>query len=270
MRDNRHYDCLVTRPAKESMCGFLLMGVAINDVEPTVPPWLSPVKITQDMEPVVRAYHARHNPVRVALEDGLRKSAIESLRRAVPEANLNGPLNPEAERLVQELVEGCRSALLCRDESVTDDILRRNAPFDGERFNRELCARVIVAAGHALGSPGHEATAKYLNDGLPPGEKGLTRDHVGRASKSHDKMLERLIRAAWRSPLVTPDLLARLMFADIELVRHLDTVYRHARVRPEFKTLRGVDLALAIHAQFDLNERIHRAAGLPRAKLTAA
>ena len=271
MSDNRHYEALTAKPARESMYGFLLMGIAISDTELKPAPWWGQIKITQDTAPAEKAYCERWNPILAVFDNGFRKQAIEGLRLAgVPEARLFSPLSTEVEALIRDLTNGYRLELKYLQERCTNDILKRSLPFDGERFSRELCARVIVAAGHALGSPGHEATAKYLNGGLPPGEKGLTRDHVGRATKSHDKMLERLIKATWRSPLATPASLAQLTFADIELVHHLDTVYRHARARPEFKRLRGVDLALAIHAQFDLNQRLHRAAGLPRAKLTAA
>jgi hypothetical protein len=244
------------------------MGFAINDVEPKLPPWCGPVEITEDMRPVVKAYHARHNPTLAAIEDGLRKSAIESLRRAgVPEANLIAPLNSEVESLVQELVEGCRLALRHRKESVTDDILQRDAPFDGEHFNRELCARVIAATGRALGSPGHETTAKYLNDGLPYGKQGLTRHHVLRAGGRWNKMLERIIKMTGRSLPVS--VLVELLVDDQVTVHALDIVYQYARARPEFRMHRGEDLARAIHNQFDLNERVHRAACWVRAKRTA-
>lgn len=272
MSDTRHYEALTAKPTRESMYGFLLMGFAINDVEPKPPLWLGPVEKTQDMAPVVKAYYERWNPILAVFEDGFRKHAVEALRLAgMPEANLTAPLSSKVETLVRDITNSYRRELKCLEERSTTGVLKRDAPIDDEgRFCRELCARVIVAAGRALGSPGHEATAKYLNAGLPPGKKGLTRDHVGRATKSHDRMVERLIRATWRSAFATPDSLALLMFADLELVRHLGAVYRHARVRPEFKTLRGVELAEAIHARFDLNEVVHRASGLPRAKLTAA
>jgi hypothetical protein len=213
----------------------------------------------------VKAYHARHNPTLAAIEDGLRKSAIESLRCAgMPEANLTAPINLEVGTLVQELVEGCRLALRYRWESITDDILQRSAPLDGERYNRELCARVIAATGHALGSPGHETTAEYLNDGIPSGKPGLKRHHVMRAVGRWNKMLERIIKLTGRSLPVS--IIVELMWEDFVTVRALDIVYQQARARPEFRTHRGEDLAWAVHNQFDLNERIHRAADWVRAK----
>ena len=271
MSDNRHRDCLVTRPAKESRYAFLLMSFAINDVEPTLPPWSGPVKITQDMEPVVKAYHERWNPILAVFEDGFRKQAIEGLRRAgVPETNLVAPLNSEAEAVIRDLTNGYRLELRYLSEKNASDVLQRNAPFDGERYARELCARVITATGYALGSPGHEMTAKYLNAGLPSGERGLTRHHVRRAGESCRKMWERLIRAIAGSSLGLPvSAIVELMDADRVTVGALDLVYRQARTRSEFRMRRGEDLAWAIHNQFDLNERIHRAACWVRAKRTA-
>jgi hypothetical protein len=272
MTDQIHYDRLVVKPERESYYAFLLMGFAINDVEQKPPLWLSPVEITQDMAPVIKAYWARRNPILAAIQDGYRKHAIEALRLAkTPGAKLSGALSPEVEALVRDLTNGYRQELKCLEEGGTTDLLKRGAPIDGEgRYSRELCARVIVAAGRMLGSPGHDATAKYINGGLPSGKKGLTRDHVGRVAKSHDKMLERLIRATWRSPLGSPpDLIVPLMLADLELVQCLAIVYRDARTRPEFKGLGGEDLAWAIHAKFDLNEMIHRAACRVRVESTA-
>jgi hypothetical protein len=272
MTDQSHYDRLVVKPERESYYAFLATGFAINDVEPKPPFWLGPVEITQDMAPVIKAYWARRNPILAAIQDGYRRHAIKALRLAkTPGARLSGALSPEVETLVRDLTNGYHLELKFLEERATIDILKRNTPIDDEgRFSRELCARVIVAAGRMLGSPGHDATAKYLNRGLPSGKKGLTRDHVGRGVKSHDKMLERLIRATWRSSLKSPlDLIVPLMLADRELVQCLDIVYRDARTRPEFKGLGGEDLAWVIHAQRDLNEMIHRAACWVRVESTA-
>jgi hypothetical protein len=262
MSGRRRYDVSAARPARESLLGFQLVGFAINDTEPKPEPWWGRIEITQGMPLAVKAYWERWNSALAVFEDGFRKRAIEALQLAgMPGAHLNAPLSSELEAVIRDITNGYRLELKQLGERSTADVLKRDTPFDDEgRFSRELCARVIVAAGRALGSPGHETTAKYLNGGLPSGKKGLTRDHVGRANKSHDRMLERLIRATWRSSLATPEMLAQLMFADRVTAHALDIVYRQARARPEFKMLRGEDLAWAVHTRFDLNERIHRAA----------
>jgi NADH:ubiquinone oxidoreductase subunit len=266
--ENRHYSCRITQPAKGSRYAFLLASFAINDTESKPPPWHGLMKITQDMPPAEQAYCKRWNQVLAIFESGFLKQATETVRRAFPEAGLDAPFEPGVEALMQDLMNGYRIRLKVLHDTGTDDILKRGRPFDGERYARELCVRVIVATGHALYSPGHRVTAKYLNGGT--GERGLTRDHVGRARKPYDKMLERLIKAIWRSGLWDSALFAEFLYEDVELVRRLDVLYRDARARPEFKNLRGAELAEAIHAQRDINEMIHRAASLPRTKIVAS
>ena len=63
MSDRRHYDVSATRPARESMLGFQLVGFAINDTEPKPRPWWGRIEIAQDMSPDVKAYWERWNPV---------------------------------------------------------------------------------------------------------------------------------------------------------------------------------------------------------------
>jgi hypothetical protein len=272
MSDNRHYERLAVRPEKESMYAFLLTSVAINDVEPKPALWRGLTAITQGMTPVVRAYYERYNLVTAAIEGEFRKQAIEALR-FVPEASWSDPLDPKVEAAVRGLMNGYRWELKCLEERSTADNLKRDTPFDDEgRFSRELCARVITATADALGSPGYEATAGYLNGGLPRGkeEMGLDRHHVRRAYDGRNKMWERIIRATWRSPLGSPvSSIVALTLADRATVSALDIVHREARARPEFRRYRGEDLAWAVHSQFDLNERIHRADSWLRAKRTA-
>ena len=52
------------------------------------------------------------------------------------------------------------------------------------------------------------------------------------------------------------------VYADCELLSALNVVYDHARSHSRFRKYRGEELAWAIHEDFDLNERIHRALNL--------
>jgi hypothetical protein len=273
MSDRRHYERLSARPEKESMYAFLLTSVAINDVEPKPALWLGPTEITQDMAAVVRAYYERVNPISVAIEGGFRKQAMETLR-LMPEASLNAPLDSDVEVAVQSITNGYRLELKCLEERSTADVLKRGTPFDDEGlFSRELCARVITATNDALGVPGYEATASYLNEGLPRGKNrmGLDRHHIRRAYDGRNKMWERIIRATARSPLGSPvSSIVTLTLADRATVSALDIVYAQARQHPKFSKHQGEDLAWAIHEDFDLNERIHRADSWLRAKRIAA
>jgi hypothetical protein len=261
MNGRSHYDASATRPAENSRYAFLLRAVAINDTEPLPPMWRGPVNITPDMPTKTKAYWARWNPTLVAFDGSLRKRAIETLRLAgVPEINLDAPLSAGVEAAIIEITNGRRRELEDLNGRSVIDGLRRGTPFSGELFSRELCARVIVAAGRALGSPGHKATAKYLNDGA----RGyLTRDHVGRADARWNKMLERLLRATRHLHVYVgapESVVVELLAADAVHIRALDIVYRDARAHPELRKHRGEDLAVVIHDKFDINEIIYRAA----------
>ena len=250
MSKTRHYSCHITKPAKGSRYAFLLTSFAISDAEPSLPLWHGPVEIAQDMPSSVKAYYARFNPTLAFVESGFRMSAIEHLRRAgVPEANLIAPLNSDVEALVAKLIEKERLAGWCREQIEPDDTPRRNGPFDSENVDRELCARVIGTALISQPGCGHEATAKYLNEGLPPGAPGLTRHHVLRA-------YETLRRYRRQSPRQNGFM---SVWADCELLSALNIVYEHARRHAVFRKYRGEELAWAVHEDFDLNERIHRA-----------
>lgn len=265
MNDTRHYERLTAKPAWESRYSFILTGVAINDVEARPALWAGLLEETQDMPPAEKAYCKRWNPTLAAFEEAYRRRAIETLRLAgMPEAKLNSLFDSKMEALIEDLARGYRSELKCLEEAPSNDTLKRGAPFDGERYSRELCARVIQGTAYFLKSPGHETTAKYLNDGLPLGKTGgLDRHHVRRAAESFNKMLERLIRAT-RNISLPMSVLAELLFEDCITIGALDVVYQQARMHPKLRMYRGEELALAIDDQFDLNERIHRAADFVR------
>jgi hypothetical protein len=261
MSKARHYSCRITNPAKESKYAFLLTSFAISDAELSLPLWHGPVEITQDMPRSVQAYYARLNPTLALVEGDFRTSAIEHLRRAkVPEASLVAPLNSEVEALVVKLIERERLAGWYREQIKPDDTPHRHKPFDGQNVDRELCVRVIGTALISQPGCGHEATAKYLNEGLPPGTQGLTRHHVLRGFET--------LRKVWRRSSHRSGLL--YIWADCNLLNALDIVYEHARGHPVFRKYRGEELAWAIHEDFDLNERIHRAFKLVRANRFAA
>jgi hypothetical protein len=206
------------------------------------------------MAPAVKAYYGRRNPMLSLVENEFRLSAIEQLRQAgVPEARLAAPINPAVEALVANLVRGERLAAYNR-EKIEPKTPARQTPFDGEDVDRELCARVICTALISQPGCGHESTAKYLNEGLPPGTQGLTRHHVLRAFDTG--------RRAWRRSPCADRILHVL--ADCDLLNALNIVYEHARAVPKLRKYRGEELAWAIHEDFDLNERIYRASKLVR------
>jgi hypothetical protein len=261
MRDNRHYSCRITNPAR-SRYAFLTTGFAISGAEVPVPRWLGPIEITQDMTAVQKAFWERHNPSLSLVENDFRKSAIEHLRRGgVPESNLVTPLKSDVEKLVALLVRSERRANWYREQLEPDeDTYRRDRPFDGQNVDRELCARVIGTALIARTGRGHEATAKYLNEGLAPGTQGLDRHHVIRAFAA--------LKRTWKRSPRSGGLL--YVLADCDLLDALDIVYTQARQHPKFSKYQGADLAWAIHEDFDLNERIHRADKWLRAKRLTA
>lgn len=254
MADNRHYDCFVTRPAVGSRYEYLLTGFAIQDAEPRVPLWMPPFEIAAGLQSEVRAYFSRWNLPLKAMEANWRSEAIETLRHAgIPNRNLIEPLGEKIEGLVTELVRGKRGILRLHDEALLKPRAEQPPPFDGERFNRDHCARVITAAYFHRPVRSNEATAKELNAGLSLGVQGLTRHHVLRAIKT--------CRARWKRSAHKRYILLFLSM-DCDLVDALDIVLSQARDLPKFKKYKGADLAWAVHEEFDLNERIYRAHGL--------
>jgi hypothetical protein len=260
MGDTRHYDCLVTKPARESRYAFVATSFAIADAEPSVPLWLGPIETTLDMSSKVRAFWERHNYWLLLIENEFRRSAIDRLRRAgFPEANLVAPLNSEVESLVMALVKGDRLSNCPRYQTELENTSRKSKSFDGQNVDRDLCARVIGAA--LISRPGgHEATAKYLNQGLPSGAQGLTRHHVLRAFET--------LRRIWRRSSRNDGLV--YLAIDCDLLEALDIVYAQAREHPKFRKYRGDELAWAIHEAVDLNEPIHRALKFVQARRLAA
>jgi hypothetical protein len=136
------------------------------------------------MAPVVKAYYGRRNTELSLIDSVFRTSAIQQLQRAFPEARLVAPLDPEAEALVKTLVKGERLAAWFREQIGPGRANRQDDVFDGDEVDRELCVRVIGTALIAQSIRGHAETAKYLNDGLPPGTQGLDRHHVLRALRT--------------------------------------------------------------------------------------
>ena len=256
MSDTRHYEQLITKPAKESVYAFLVTSFAISAAEPSVPLWLGPVEITQDMARKHKAFWERQNYWLSLVDNEFRRSAIERLRRAgFPEARLAAPLNSEVESLVMALVKGDRLANYLREQAEPVSTSRKSKPHDGQNVDRELCARVIGTT--LIARPGgHEATAKYLNQGLPPGAQGLSRHHVLRAFET--------LRNVWRRSSRNNGLV--YLVIDCDLLAALDIVYTQARAHPKFRKYRGEDLAWAIHEDRDLNEPIHRALKFVQAK----
>jgi hypothetical protein len=260
MGDARHYDCLVTKPAKESRYAFVATSFAISDAEPSAPLWLGPIETTLDMSPIVKAFWERHNYWISLIENDFRRSAIERLRRAgFPETNLVAPLNSEVESLVMELVKGDRLSKCSRYQTELENTSRQSKSFDGQKVDRDLCTRVIGAA--LISRPGgHEATARYLNQGLPSGAQGLTRHHVLRAFET--------LRRKWRRSSRNDGLVDLAL--DCDLLAALDIVYAQARQHRKFRRYRGNELAWAIHEAVDLNEPIHRALKFVQARHLAA
>jgi hypothetical protein len=251
MTDNRHYNCFVTRPAVGSRYEFLLTGFAIQDAEPQVPLWMPPFEIGAELQSEARAYFSRWNVPLKAIEASWRSEAIETLRHTgIPSCNLVEPLGERIEGLVTELVIGRRSVLRLRQEAQLKPAAEQPLPFDGERFDRDHCARVITAAYFNQSVRSNEATAKALNVGLSIGVQGLTRHHVLRAVKT--------CRARWKRSAYKKYILL-LLSIDCDLVAALDIVRSQARNHAKFKKYKGADLAWAVHEEFDLNERIYRA-----------
>jgi hypothetical protein len=219
---NRHYSCRITKPAKGSRYAFLLASFAISDAEPSLPSWLGPIEVTPNMAPVVKAYYGRRNTELSLIDSVFRTSAIQQLQRAFPEARLVAPLDPEAEALVKTLVKGERLAAWFREQIGPGRANRQDDVFDGDEVDRELCVRVIGTALIAQSIRGHAETAKYLNDGLPPGTQGLDRHHVLRALRT--------LQQSWRRSPCADRFLYILM--DCDLLNALNVVYEHSRAVP--------------------------------------
>jgi hypothetical protein len=256
MTDERRYSAFAKKPAEGSMYAFLAEGFSIlnSDVIPSM--GYAPMPITDDMHPDSKAYWQRWNPALAQSEDLFRAEAIERLRATgIPESLLAEPLGPAMERVVMGLVDGWRWGLMLQEEWR----LQEGRPPINPRHQVEPQVRVLAAAAIAL--RGKTKAAEFLNqDGPRQVRSGLTRDHIARASKKFDRWLLGL-----RDPRVM----------DVELRIAVDTflalvlIYRQARKRPEFRGIKGADLAWAIHERHDLHQRFERAHAMVTERVAA-
>lgn len=252
MSRQRHYSSFAKKPVPGTVFDFHVAGTEICDEEPIPSIGWVPVPITDDMPPVIRSFWERRNPLLNLIGKQLEDEAIGKLAAAgVPASNLTRPFSPEVEALVADHVRGARHGYLLKDESF------KRPPATGSNLSSlSPHHRVIVGAWLCRG--GSRRAADALNGGLPTGiEGGVDRHHVNR-------VMDKFKRLPGRTKMIfqAEILLFSTSFLGMERVR-LD-----ASRRPEFKGLRGRELAEAIHDSRDLWSVMDRAVSMiPRSQI---
>ncbi|GJD96547.1 hypothetical protein [Methylobacterium iners] len=236
MSGHRHYTAFVKKPVAGTVFDFHVAATEICDEEPLPPLGASPMPITEGMAHWQRSYWARWNPLLSLLEEQMRTEAVAALAAAgLPASRLVEPFAPAVELLINQYVRGSQHGLLLEHEYRKSNPPRRKNPYVQPPHRR-----VIVAAWMCCGGP--TGACHALNGGLPTGVGGgLTRDHVDRVMYAYKRVPGRT-----KSVLQVELLLYRTNFLGMERVR------LSAGLHPEFKGLRGRELAAAIHESRDL------------------
>ncbi|KQP82957.1 hypothetical protein [Methylobacterium sp. Leaf117] len=252
MNNRRHYSSFAKKPVPGTVFEFHVAATEICDEEPMLSIGWSPVPDSEDMSPQVRSFWKRHNPLLVLIGKQIEDEAVAKLAAAgVPASKLTPPFSPEVEALVADYVRGARHGFLLKDETFKRPPATRSdlSPLPPHH-------RVIVGAW--LGRGGSTKAAEALNGGLPTGvQGGLDRNHI-------DRVMHAFKRLPGRTKIVLQAeiLLCSTSFLGLERVR-LD-----ASRRPEFKGIRGRELAEAIHESRDLWSVMDRAVStIPRSQI---
>ncbi|KQU33183.1 hypothetical protein ASG63_14895 [Methylobacterium sp. Leaf94] len=252
MSGRRHYSSFAKKPVAGTVFDFHVAATEICDEEPIPSIGWSPVPITEDMAPQMRSFWERRNPLLVSIGKQIEDEAIAKLAAVgVPASKLTPPFSPEVEALVADYVRGVRHGFLLKDETFNRPPATRSDLTDLQPHHR-----VIVGAWLSRG--GSTKAAEALNGGLPTGVRGgLNRNHVDRVMHAFKRLPGRT-RIVFQAEI----LVFSTSFLGLERVR-LD-----ASPRPEFKGLRGRELAEAIHESRDLWSVMDRAVStIPRSQI---
>lgn len=252
MNNRRHYSSFAKKPVAGTVFEFHVAGTEICDEEPIPSIGWSPVPITEDMAPQMQSFWERRNPLLVSIGKRIEDEAIAKLAAVgVPASKLTPPFSPEVEALVADYVRGARHGFLLKDET-----FNRPPATGSDLSDLQPHHRVIVGAWLCRG--GSTKAAEALNGGLPTGVGGgLNRNHVDRVMHAFKRRLGRM-KMVFQAEI----LLFSTSFLGLERVR-LD-----AGRRPEFKGLRGRELAEAIHESRDFWSVMDRAVLLiPRSQI---
>jgi hypothetical protein len=171
------------------------------------------------------------------------------------------PLGHLATDHPETMTQIARLVQLLKNEDLIKAINSRSMPIP-PRARPHI--RTIVAALWAEG--GSTRAAQYLNLDAPRSIGGsalLTRDHVDRARQTFFEVESRRLKViAADQPPKTRSMVSRATFyADVHLpdfwFRRCRDVLLEVRAAGLFRGLRGRELAIAIHEQFDLQHLIH-------------
>jgi hypothetical protein len=256
-REPGHYTAKRYDPDPGSYLAYLIASGEILSRDPGVELWMTPFSVTQQMVARDADWVRRVNPLLEYLDREYRAAAMHELRQAgVVDVVLPQP-NARVERLIEILIAGYRAREIARAYA------RAPVPPHEEHFNRPS----RLAAGVFFETPGRTRNERYrlaatmLNREAQERGKQLTRDHVFRAHRRYMADLHRHVNTiVLRSRAVDVETYLTAEIISLRAtISGLAEVYRQARDRGIFSSLKGRSLAIAIDDKFDLSVRLGRA-----------
>lgn len=260
MPDDHGYKGFLTKPAVGTSYEYYVAGFSILD-DDRLPsgapsPWRGLVETYQSSDLQASCQWQRYNELASFADSHAEEVAAQELVAIGITADRHREHEVQSVLAALKLVRKTELAALMQ-------IGEGQSKPSIDRYPKLTCWNVVNAANEMLNKPGPQALACFFNEGFErrpnSSVSALDPDHVSRALKAYERWnIERAKRRAvgFEDWLVAYSLELRVM---VQRFLALQLIKRKASEHDDLKKLKGAALVTAIHAKFDLFERVTKA-----------